>query len=186
MEGGHGGQRRLGQAAFEKPGDGPGEDGKVAGEDRGTRAVGPEARRPWARAEPHRPPQARGRAEPHGPPQARGRAEPHGPPQAGGRRHSKEARDPHDKPQRWGNKGSPSGSETDLAAGTEGAPHPRRQAGQLGTRTGERTARARYPRGWFSDPNTPFQGCPLLLSQGPCRTEPPKCLASAGPPPLPT
>lgn len=158
MEGGRSGQRRLGQAAFEKPGDGPGEDGKDASEDRSMCAVGPEARRPWARAEPH------------------------GPPQARGRRHSKEARDPHDKPQRWGNKGSPSGSETDRAAGTEGAPRPWRQASQLGTRTRERTARAQSPRGWFSDPNTPSRGCPRLFSQGPCRTEPPKCLASAGPP----
>lgn len=49
------------------------------------------------------------------------RADPHGPPQADGRPHSKEARDPHDKPQRWGNKGSPSGSETDQAAGSRGS-----------------------------------------------------------------
>ena len=42
-------------------------------------------------------------------------------PQEDGRPHSMEARDPHDKPQRWGDKGSPSGSETDRAAGSRGS-----------------------------------------------------------------
>ena len=44
MEEGHNVQGRLGQAEFEKPGDGPGEDGKDAGEDRRACVVGPEAR----------------------------------------------------------------------------------------------------------------------------------------------
>lgn len=64
-------QGRLGQAEFEKPGDGPGEDGKDAAEDRSMAGWGQKPGSPWARADPHVP--SGGRKTPqHGGPRSPG------------------------------------------------------------------------------------------------------------------
>lgn len=100
MEEGHDVLGRLGQASLRSPGTVQVRTVRMQVRTGASAQWGQKPGRPWARADPH------------------------GPPQMGRRPPSKEARDPHDKPQRWGNKGSPSGSETDQAAGSRGSSPP--------------------------------------------------------------
>ena len=64
-------------------------------------------------------------------------------------------------------KAAPLGQRQTRLQGAEGAPRPRRQASRLGIRTRDRTGRARSLHGWFSDPNTLFQGVPTAVLPGP-------------------
>lgn len=155
-------QGRLGQAEFEKPGDGPGEDGKDAAEDRSVAGWGQKPGSPWARADPHIP--SGGRKTPqHGGPRSPGQTT-----EMGRQRQPLRVRDrPGCREQR----------ELPDPGDEHADQEPTRKRGLGGHNLYTAGSRIQTRRS---------RGCPRLFSHGPCWTEPPKCLTSAERRPLPT